>query len=191
MSQIDQLYRLKSQLLTSGLQQRDNNLYQVINQLIGILSTPVTAVEEIINVDQPLPKFGVANLIVSDLQIQNLNSIPLNFPINVDNPAANVIIPISWFNRFSGSGNAFSADVQFRVQWETISFDIFTLISFGINTGLVGDYYQEYPKNLINLVPPSDPRGKNLQLSSTVDITGGVGNVFYSTLFYYVTAWNI
>lgn len=31
------LSRLKSQLLTSGLQQKDNPLYQVINQLIGLV----------------------------------------------------------------------------------------------------------------------------------------------------------
>ncbi len=190
MSQLDQLYRLKSQLLTSGLQQKDNNLYQVINQLIGILSTPVSTVEEIINVDQPFLKYGVANLILSDLQIRTLNSNPQSFSINVDNPAANVIIPVAWFNYYRGNGTPFSSDQPFRLQWSGFNFDLFTAISFAIDTAPLGNYFQDSPRVTVN-TSVFNPRGKSLQLSTPSDITGGDGNVLYSTLHYFVTAWDI
>ncbi len=56
---VPQLDRLKSQLLTSGLQQRNQALYQVINQLIDVLRQGLDDVESqinnIVNINTPSP----------------------------------------------------------------------------------------------------------------------------------------
>lgn len=66
MAIIPQLDRLKAQLLTSGLSQRNNALFQVINQLIDALRQGINEVEaQVIAVSTPPSGSGGGTIITS------------------------------------------------------------------------------------------------------------------------------
>ena len=73
MAPVDKIDRLKSQLLTSGLQQQNNPLYQVINTLIDSTKQLITAVSASVNVDlaaieAEITALEQANYVTSDDQ---------------------------------------------------------------------------------------------------------------------------
>jgi hypothetical protein len=75
MAIIPQLDRLKAQLLTSGLSQRNNALFQVINQLIDALRQGINELEgQITIINTPSPGSGGGTIVTSAAPLGDINS---------------------------------------------------------------------------------------------------------------------
>ncbi len=263
MATTQQIDRLKSQLLTSGVQQQNQALFQVIDQLINSLRATAQDVNNItsggggssstvINITNGAPtlvafdgidgqdgisnlpgpigpigpngaqgnagmpgfpiydgldgedgfgfpgiqgsagsnitNLGVANLTLTAAQIRTLNSVPIDLVsaqgIN------NVIVPLWWISWYVATSTAFSADASFSIRWNGLTTVLFIPTSFVLNSATPGNQFKDVARSTINFGKGgNDPRNLSLQLRTTADVTLGTGNVFNTSVFYYITNW--
>lgn len=125
------------------------------------------------------PSFSGASLVTRSLtasEINNMNTTPIDL---LAAPGTNsVLLPVRVMFWVTRTTSAFSADPSFRLRWNGSTLDLMAAVSFFLTTASAGEAFRDTTVNAFN---PGyggfDARNKSLQVSTSVNSTGGTGIV--------------
>jgi hypothetical protein len=130
----------------------------------------------------------IAHVALTNAQLQTLDVAPVTL---VSAPGAGIVaVPVMAFYKGVRSGTPFTGDAAIRVQWNSITYVMFTA-SFVWNSATAASLFRQPivgAGTAFTGGTADDPRNKAIQLVGSSGMTGGAGNTCDVFLAYYLAS---